>query len=247
MAVLALPLIVGATREALEQLPQRAARGVLRARQDSRDHDPRACCCPRSGRGSPAASVLGMGRIIGDTAIITVLLGGTPEARTASAGAPLLGTLRGTGSTLTSYVYYNSPAGEGNAPQKAYAAAFVLLMIVLALNAMVTRLSTGLSFAGRSTGRCNEWSATEPPPVRRIVVDRDPRVAAPPQHPRDGSGDGPPPPQPLPRRRGDARRDRRRRPPKERMRIESVWLAYGDELGGARRRACRCARARCWR
>ena len=47
---------------------------------------------------------------------------------------PLLGTLRGTGSTLTSYVYNNSPAGEGNAPQKAYAAAFVLLMIVLLLN-----------------------------------------------------------------------------------------------------------------
>ena len=47
---------------------------------------------------------------------------------------PLLGFLRGTGSTLTSYVFDNSPAGEGNAPQKAYAAAFVLLLIVLALN-----------------------------------------------------------------------------------------------------------------
>jgi phosphate transport system permease protein len=54
---------------------------------------------------------------------------------------PLLGTLRGTGSTLTSYVYNNSPAGEGNAPQKAYAAAFVLLMLVLGLNALVTRLT----------------------------------------------------------------------------------------------------------
>ncbi len=39
--------------------------------------------------------------------------------------------LRGTGSTLTSYVYNNSPAGEGNAPEKAYAAAFVLLLIVV--------------------------------------------------------------------------------------------------------------------
>ncbi len=54
---------------------------------------------------------------------------------------PVFGTLRGTGSTLTSYVYNNSPAGEGNAHQKAYAAAFVLLMIVLALNALVTRLT----------------------------------------------------------------------------------------------------------
>ena len=58
---------------------------------------------------------------------------------------PVLGFLRGTGSTLTSYVYYNSPAGEGNSHEKAYAAAFVLLMIVLALNALVTRLTTGRS------------------------------------------------------------------------------------------------------
>ena len=45
-----------------------------------------------------------------------------------------LDTLRGTGSTLTSYVFVNSPAGEGNAPEKAYAAAFVLLTIVVVLN-----------------------------------------------------------------------------------------------------------------
>ena len=54
---------------------------------------------------------------------------------------PLLGFLRGTGSTLTSYVFTNSPAGEGNAPQKAYAAAFVLLLLVLALNGGVGRIS----------------------------------------------------------------------------------------------------------
>ena len=47
--------------------------------------------------------------------------------------------LRGTGSTLTSYVYNNSPAGEGNASEKAYAAAFVLLLVVLALNFVVAR------------------------------------------------------------------------------------------------------------
>ena len=41
---------------------------------------------------------------------------------------PALNLLRGTGSTLTSYIYDNSPAGEGDAPQKAYAAAFVLLV-----------------------------------------------------------------------------------------------------------------------
>jgi len=53
----------------------------------------------------------------------------------------VLSVLRGTGSTLTSYVYYNSPAGEGNAHEKGLRRAFVLLMIVLALNFVVTRLT----------------------------------------------------------------------------------------------------------
>jgi len=62
--------------------------------------------------------------------------------------------LRGTGSTLTSYVFSNSPAGESGAPQKAYAAAFVLMMFVLALNLIVDRIgrstadATGLTVAG---------------------------------------------------------------------------------------------------
>jgi phosphate transport system permease protein len=71
--------------------------------------------------------------VIGDTAIILVLLGGTLTFNPAG-GGPLLSTLRGTGSTLTYYVFYNAPTGEGNQPARAYAAAFVLLMIVLALN-----------------------------------------------------------------------------------------------------------------
>jgi phosphate transport system permease protein len=52
-----------------------------------------------------------------------------------------VGTLRGTGSTLTSFVYANSPAGEGNSPTKAYAAAFVLLMIVIVMNFVVDLFS----------------------------------------------------------------------------------------------------------
>ena len=50
---------------------------------------------------------------------------------------PLLGTLRGTGSTLTSYIYQNSPTRGAQPAEKAYAAAFVLLVIVLVLNAAV--------------------------------------------------------------------------------------------------------------
>ena len=45
-----------------------------------------------------------MGRIIGDTAIVTILLGVTLKNE-AVGNVPVIGTLRGTGSTLTSYVY----------------------------------------------------------------------------------------------------------------------------------------------
>jgi phosphate transport system permease protein len=42
---------------------------------------------------------------------------------------------------LTSFVYANSPAGEGNSPTKAYAAAFVLLVIVILMNFVVDLFS----------------------------------------------------------------------------------------------------------
>jgi ABC-type phosphate transport system permease subunit len=89
--------------------------------------------------------------VIGDTAIVIILLGGTLKTEPEN-GTPILGLLRGTGSTLTNYVYYNSPAGEGNAHEKAYAAAFVLLMIVLALNFAVTRISGAGNRVDRTGG-----------------------------------------------------------------------------------------------
>ncbi len=141
MALLALPLIVGATRESFAQIPPRM-REASWALGKTRATTIRKVLLPSIRPGMASGIVLGMGRIIGDTAIITILLGAS--LRNEGVGSlPLIGTLRGTGSTLTSYVYRNSPAGEGNAPQKAYAAAFVLLLIVLALNAIVTRLTAG--------------------------------------------------------------------------------------------------------
>jgi phosphate transport system permease protein len=148
MALLALPLIVGATREALVQVPDRV-REASYALGKSRASTIRWVLLPSIRPDIASGIALGMGRIIGDTAIITILLGVTLTTQGVGS-TPLLGALRGTGSTLTSYVYNNSPAGEGNAPQKAYAAAFVLLMIVLGLNALVTRLT-----AGRSSDRGN--------------------------------------------------------------------------------------------
>jgi phosphate transport system permease protein len=148
MSLLAIPLIVGSTREALAQVPAHVreasyALGKTKATTIWRVLLP-------SVRPSIASGItLGIGRIIGDTAIVVILLGAS-ERLEGAGGAPVLSILRGTGSTLTSYVKENSPAGEGNAPQKAYAAAFVLLVIVVALNAIVTRLSGGQDHAGES-------------------------------------------------------------------------------------------------
>jgi phosphate transport system permease protein len=141
MAVLAMPLIVGATREGLAQVPDHM-REAAYALGKTRASCIRHVLLPAIRPNIASGVVLGMGRIIGDTAIVTIILGVTLRNE-AVGSVPILGTLRGTGSTLTSYVYTNSPAGEGNAPQKAYAAAFVLLMIVLLLNALVTRLTGG--------------------------------------------------------------------------------------------------------
>jgi phosphate transport system permease protein len=132
MSLIALPLIVGGTREALQAIP-RHVREASYALGKTKAATIRRVLLPASRPGIATGTALGMGRIAGDTAIVVILLGASLQL-TAGDGPPLVDTLRGTGSTLTSYVYNNSPAGEGAAPQKAYAAAFVLLLIVVALN-----------------------------------------------------------------------------------------------------------------
>jgi phosphate transport system permease protein len=149
MAILALPLIVGATREGLTQVPDRM-REASYALGKTRARTIRRVLLPAVRPNIAGGIVLGMGRIVGDTAIIIILLGLTATKTEPVGGVPVLSVLRGTGSTLTSYVYYNSPAGEGNAHEKAYAAAFVLMMIVLALNFVVTGL---IGEHGRERGR----------------------------------------------------------------------------------------------
>jgi len=150
LSLLALPLVFGATRESLTQLPARLREASF-ALGKTRATTIRRVLLPSIRPGMASGVVLGMGRIIGDTAILTILLGSALKNE-AVGNIPIYNTLRGTGSTLTSYVYNNSPAGEGGSPQKAYAAAFVLLMIVLALNAIVTRLTRGRGEGGRIIG-----------------------------------------------------------------------------------------------
>jgi phosphate transport system permease protein len=139
MSLIALPLVVGATREALLAIPSHM-REASYALGKSKAATIRRVLLPGARSGIATGATLGMGRIAGDTAIVTILLGASLQL-SPQGGVPILKTLRGTGSTLTSYVYNNSPAGEGQAPQKAYAAAFVLLVIVVLLNFGVDLIS----------------------------------------------------------------------------------------------------------
>jgi phosphate transport system permease protein len=148
LALVALPLVVAAVREGLQAIPGHV-REASYAVGKTKIATVRRILLPTARPSVITGAMLGFGRVIGDTAIIVILLGST--LRLDSAGSvPILDSLRGTGSTLTTYIFENAPTGEGNQPTKAYAAAFVLLMIVLALN-------VGAGFAGRK-GKAHRWS-----------------------------------------------------------------------------------------
>jgi phosphate transport system permease protein len=139
MSLIALPLIVGATREALQSIPAHVREASYALGKD-KISTIRRVLLPASRKGIATGITLGMGRIAGDTAIVVILLGASLTLQPVGS-TPVFSTLKGTGSTLTSFVYNNSPAGEGNSPTKAYAAAFVLLIIVILMNFIVDLLS----------------------------------------------------------------------------------------------------------
>jgi phosphate transport system permease protein len=145
MSLIALPPMFVATRDGLLSLPAHMREAAF-ALGKTRAATIRRVLLPAVRPNIATGVTLGVSRIIADTAIVVVLLGGTlriePQAH---GGLPVLGLLKGLGSSLTSYVYDNSPAGEGAAPQKAYAAAVVLLLFVVALNLVVERIARARS------------------------------------------------------------------------------------------------------
>ncbi len=146
MSLLALPPLYVATRDGLQAVPGHMREAAF-ALGKTRITTIRRVLLPNVRSNIATGATLGISRIIGSTAIVLILLGGFLRIET-QGSVPVLNVLRGTGSTLTSYIYYNSPAGEGAAPQKAYAAAFLLLVFVLVLNLVVERI--GRAHASRS-------------------------------------------------------------------------------------------------
>ena len=140
MAIMILPFVIKSMEEALKSVPvsyidaalalgatkwRTIYKVVLRAALD----------------GLITGVILGMGRIIGDTAIVWLTLGGSIRM---TGNQPWfspdnwLSTLRNGGSTLTTYIYYTSPAGEGNQFDVAFGASLVLIAIIILLNIIAT-------------------------------------------------------------------------------------------------------------
>ena len=132
LSLVGLPMVVASVREGLQAIPSHV-REASYAVGKTKIATTRRVLLPAARPSVITGAMLGLGRVIGDTAIVLLLLGGTLTFSGANA-TPLLGMLRGTGDTLTGYIYYNAPTGDGNQPSKAYAAAFVLMLMVLALN-----------------------------------------------------------------------------------------------------------------
>jgi phosphate transport system permease protein len=150
LALEALPLVVASTREGLNAIP-RHVREASYAVGKTKAATTRRILLPTARPQIATGGMLGLGRIIGDTAIILVLLGATQNFSPVE-GAPFpLNYLRGAGTSLTSFVYDASPTGNLNQPQKAYAAAFVLLVMVLLLNA-------GTDLVHRRAKKVGTWS-----------------------------------------------------------------------------------------
>ncbi len=135
LSLVALPLVVSTVREGLQAIPNHV-REASYAVGKTRIATIRRVLLPAARPSVITGNMLGIGHVIGDTAIIVLLLGDTQTLQGVG-HTPLFNILRGTGSTLTSYVFDNAPTGDLNQPNKAYAAAFVLLLIVLALNVVV--------------------------------------------------------------------------------------------------------------
>jgi phosphate transport system permease protein len=138
MSLLALPPITRSTQSAILSIPEDLREASL-ALGKSKLATTLRVVVPGASRGVTTGVILGAGRVVGDTAIVWLLLGGviTPEVTNYLNPANWLEALRGTGATLTSYVYYASPVGEGNSPDRAYGAAFVLIVLMLLINAVL--------------------------------------------------------------------------------------------------------------
>ena len=139
LAIHILPFVIKVMEEAIRSVPS-AYRQAAAALGMPKWATTRKIILPAAAPGITTGIILGMGLIAGDTAVVKLCVGDS-MVMTGSDKWWLpwnwLHMLLGQGSTLTTFTYYSSAAGEGNSPTKAFGAAFVLIAIVLALNLII--------------------------------------------------------------------------------------------------------------
>jgi len=142
MAVMVLSFVIKIMEESIRSVPDSLRQGAA-ALGLTKWRTIRKVILPTAAPGLITAMILGLGQIIGSTAIVWLAVGGSMNMSGAEQWwLPQYwwDTITGTGSTLTTFVYFSSPAGEGNAPNKAYGAALVLILIILGLNMLVAMI-----------------------------------------------------------------------------------------------------------
>lgn len=151
MGIHVLPFIIKVCEEAIHAVPQSFRQGAA-ALGLTKWRAVRKVVLPAAGPGIATGVVLGMGLAAGDTAIVWLTLGGSMTMASDEWWLPqnALTVLKGTGSTLTTFTYFNSPAGEGNSEALAFGGALVLIALVLALNFAAIAIACSQQRAGRS-------------------------------------------------------------------------------------------------
>jgi len=138
MAIMILPFVIKSMEEALKAVPATYYEGAL-ALGASKWRAISKVVLSAAKQGIVTGIILGMGRVVGDTAIVWLTLGGTLRMTGLQPWyLHPLSTLRNTGSTLTSYIFFTSPAGEGNNHYVAFGASLVLIVIILVLNILAS-------------------------------------------------------------------------------------------------------------
>lgn len=144
MGIMILPYVIKTCAEALKAVPPSYIEASYALGADKRQSLLRVVI-PAAKNGIITSVILGMGRIIGDTAIVWLTLGGTLRMTGLQpwyAPGNWPSTLQNTGSTLTSYIFYTSPAGEGNMPSVSFGASLVLIMIIIGLDILADYISS---------------------------------------------------------------------------------------------------------
>jgi phosphate transport system permease protein len=142
MGVMILPFVIKSMAEALKAVPTTYYDASL-ALGAGKWRTIRKVVLTAASDGLVTGVILGMGRIIGDTAIVWLALGGSIRMTGLQpwyAVRNWISTLQNSGCTLTSYIYYASPVGEGNRFDVAFGASIVLIFIIIILNIAATLL-----------------------------------------------------------------------------------------------------------